>query len=300
MMLSEYTPTRADTLNKLFIPEIEAPIPTKFLWLDVMHSAENGQKIYSGNHLHSFYEVHFVVSGEITYECGDEIVSVPKDHALLIPPGVAHRSLDNSANFLKASFAFLPDLSKEPSLSLPQDRVVSFVYPRRITEDIDRILLTCETCDAFTAYLVSAYCLGILYDMIRALEIDIPARGGAQVDPRFDIAKSFIRNNKNRLIFCEDVAKECCLSSKQLNRIFKQHTGKTLFEYIVDSRLRYAQNLLLQSGATIKEIGYMLGFENESSFISFFKRQCGMPPSAFRKQGSAINDVRYTFKEDNQ
>ena len=298
MMLSEYSSARADILNKLSIPEAEAPIPTKFLWLDVINSADTGHKVYSGSHLHSFYEVHFVISGSIAYECSDTTITVAKDHALLIPPGIPHRSLENTSGFLKASFAFLPDISKTSFLSLPCKDAVSFVYPRRVVEDIDRILLACGENDAFSAYLISSFCLEMLYDIIRALDIEIPSRDNAEADPRFDIAKAFIRNNRNRLIGCEDVAKECCLSPKQLSRIFKQHTGKTLFEYIVENRLRYAQNLLLQSGATVKEIGYMLGFENESSFISFFKRQSGLPPSAFRKQGNIIEDVRYTIKEE--
>ncbi len=297
MILSEYTPARADVLNKLSIPETESPIPVKFLWLDVMDSADDGHKAYDGIHLHSFYEVHFVISGDISYECAGRTITVTQDHALLIPPGVPHRRSDNQGHFLKASFAFLPEFGKKSPLSLPTDQVLSFIYPRQIAEDIDRILQICDHNDMFSAYLVSSLCLCVFHAVLRSLGAEIPPRVHVDTDPRFEIAKTFIRNNKHRLIGCEDVAKECCLSSKQLTRIFKTHTGQTLFEYIMDQRYRYSQNLLLQSNATIKEIGYMLGFENESGFISFFKRQSGMSPHMFRKQGSAIEDVRYQGKD---
>ena len=102
-------------------------------------------------------------------------------------------------------------------------------------------------------------------------------------EPRLYYAKLYVYNNSNRLITCEDVAKNCSLSRKQLNRIFKKYTGQTLKDYIISSRAQYAERLVLQAEYSIKQISYMMGFENVSGFVGFFKRQFGMPPKLYRE-----------------
>lgn len=284
MLLSEYSLARAEKLNKMSIPEMEGPIPIKFLWLDIIDSADNGRNYYRQLHLHSFYEVHFVISGEACYECAGKTVTISQDHALLIPPKTPHYRIEDDRHFLKLSFAFFWDSDKGQGINLPRDKSTLFVFPRQVSEDFDRILQICDQNDIFSAHLISSLCLCVFHTVLRSLNVELPPRSEPGTDPRLAIAKAFIRNNKHRLIGCEDVAKECCLSSKQLSRIFKTHTGMTLFEYIINQRYRYAKHLLLQSDATVKEIGYMLGFGNESGFISFFKRQSGTTPFLFRKQ----------------
>ena len=64
------------------------------------------------------------------------------------------------------------------------------------------------------------------------------------LDKRYIDVKEYIDNNKQRIINCEDVAKECFLSAKQLNRVFKNSTGITVFEYIVASKIKYAKQFL--------------------------------------------------------
>jgi AraC-like DNA-binding protein len=45
----------------------------------------------------------------------------------------------------------------------------------------------------------------------------------------------------------------------------------------------YAKQLLLED-KSVKEIGYSLGFDNESGFVSFFKRHCGVSPGVYKKE----------------
>ncbi len=43
-----------------------------------------------------------------------------------------------------------------------------------------------------------------------------------------------------------------------------------------------AKNILLNSGQSISEIGYALGFEYPQHFSNLFKSKTGMSPSEFR------------------
>ena len=69
---------------------------------------------------------------------------------------------------------------------------------------------------------------------------------------------------------------------KLLNRIFKKYTNKTVHQYITDKKINYAISLLNTNNYSIKEIGYTLGFENQTAFISFFKRHCGKSPGSYK------------------
>ena len=53
-------------------------------------------------------------------------------------------------------------------------------------------------------------------------------------------------------------------------------------EYISSVRMKYAQNLLLTTNMSVKEISAQAEFENENHFIKFFKYHEGKSPSKFR------------------
>jgi AraC-like DNA-binding protein len=49
-------------------------------------------------------------------------------------------------------------------------------------------------------------------------------------------------------------------------------------------RLAHAKELLLHAGATVGEAALACGFEDESYFVRFFKKQTGVTPGAYRKR----------------
>ena len=73
-------------------------------------------------------------------------------------------------------------------------------------------------------------------------------------------------------------------SPNVLGRIFKPLAGKPVFQYITQVRLQHAQELLLHSSLTNKEIALACGFENTSYFYSLFKQELGLTPSEYRKR----------------
>lgn len=290
---SEYTAERARALDRMSLPDIETPLNVKTLWLDIMCEKSKEARSYSGTHEHSFHELHIIFDGCAVYECEEDTVTLSEGQALLLAPHTAHRFLRADNHLCKASLAFSIDKAGAALLPLRRDRYEVFAIPPEMAATIDRILRQAEQTDLFTPVLISNGILEMLYATFRALSMPLPHHCESGYDTRYLVAKSYIAQNKHRLIVCEDVAKECCLSVKQLSRIFKMHTDLSLFEYIIRSRVNYAKKLL-DGQHSVKEIGYMLGFENESSFIAFFKRQCGMPPGVYRRENvrNATENVR--------
>lgn len=284
MTISEYTPERADALNKLNIPEAEAPINIKILWVELLTADNIYNRIYTETHSHSAYEMHFILSGRADYEYNGKAASIHTNEALFIPPEVLHKYTGCSKDMLKFSITFSLGKAGLSSEIFNDIAAQLLTLSDDVTDNINSILKYSDKKDFFAPGIISGRILEIIYSVCGSLKIKLPQTDDNKIPARVLVAKEYIDNNKHRIIKCEDVAKECCLSSKQLNRIFKSCTGSSVFEYIISSKIKYAKKLLSQKEYSIKEISFMLGFENECIFVSYFKRHCDMPPGAFRKQ----------------
>jgi AraC family transcriptional regulator len=64
--------------------------------------------------------------------------------------------------------------------------------------------------------------------------------------------------------------------------LFKQSTGLTPHQYVIQCRVERAKQLLLQGELTIADIAYRVGFANQSHLNRHFKRLFGVTPKAIR------------------
>jgi AraC-like DNA-binding protein len=72
------------------------------------------------------------------------------------------------------------------------------------------------------------------------------------------------------------------MTVSNLSKNFKRDTGMTLKEYFDSQLLRNAKQKLLLSDASVKEIAYSLGFNDEFYFSRFFKKHEGIAPREYR------------------
>lgn len=82
----------------------------------------------------------------------------------------------------------------------------------------------------------------------------------------------------------QTVARALGLSASHLAAVFRQTTGRTLHQTLLDLRLRRANELLLQSPLSIKEIAVLTGWSNQLYFSAAYRRRHGQPPSAVREK----------------
>jgi AraC family transcriptional regulator, transcriptional activator of pobA len=79
-------------------------------------------------------------------------------------------------------------------------------------------------------------------------------------------------------------AEKLNMSSRNLNLISQSVFGKSITEIIETRKLIEARNLLLNSGKSVSEIGYELGYNEKSYFTRVFRKKTGVTPSAYRDQ----------------
>lgn len=80
----------------------------------------------------------------------------------------------------------------------------------------------------------------------------------------------------------EDLASLVGMTPSAFSRFFKQHTTRTLSDYIIDIRLGNAARMLVDTSCSISEISYACGFNNLSNFNRIFKARRGNTPRDFR------------------
>ena len=95
--------------------------------------------------------------------------------------------------------------------------------------------------------------------------------------------KEWVRINADRNISVKDVAEYFQYNESHINRIFKIAYGTSIKQYIIDIRLNKAKILLQTSLYNIKQIAYIMGYENENLFVKFFEYHIKMTPTEYRQ-----------------
>ena len=93
-------------------------------------------------------------------------------------------------------------------------------------------------------------------------------------------AARYIDKNFGENVSLDDLSRACGISKYHLSREFKKWHGKTIIEYLTETRLSYAKELLRYSDLSVESIAEACGIPNTSHFIRLFKtRECCTPLS---------------------
>ena len=94
---------------------------------------------------------------------------------------------------------------------------------------------------------------------------------------------SYINQHYREKITTGQLSEHVSLNRNYLIRIFKQQLNMTPNEYIQETRLFYARELLLNSQLSIQEIADACGFQSCAYFSKVFKARIQTTPSEYRK-----------------
>lgn len=103
------------------------------------------------------------------------------------------------------------------------------------------------------------------------------------IQERFE---EFVRLLETNIVSMKNVSEYAdllSLSPYQLNSIAKTSVGKTVSDLINDQIILEAKRHLIATPAQVKELADLLGYEDPSYFIRFFKKHTGQSPDSFRK-----------------
>jgi len=92
-------------------------------------------------------------------------------------------------------------------------------------------------------------------------------------------------------ISVDEIAAELQVSTRQLNRVFRQYLGTTPFRVAQTKRLHFAKQLIDETRLSMTEICFAAGFGSIRRFNDVFNKTYGQSPSRLRKRRKSKSSI---------
>lgn len=136
-------------------------------------------------------------------------------------------------------------------------------------------------------------------DLTRTVELEVEARirrlacSYASAEGEVDSSgthiaamTAYLMDHYRDQISAGDVADAAGLNRHYAMRLFKKHSGLSIWQYLLRLRVSHAQHLLLTTDAPVVTVGLESGFTTQSRFYEIFTRECKLSPAEYRHRGA--------------
>lgn len=96
--------------------------------------------------------------------------------------------------------------------------------------------------------------------------------------------EQYIEQNYRSRISLDEIASALHANGSYLSRLYKNKTGKNLFDAILEKRIEAARDYLAHTDMKTYEISGNVGIEDSGYFSKMFKKKTGLSPKEFRKR----------------
>ena len=112
------------------------------------------------------------------------------------------------------------------------------------------------------------------------------AAGSGKLSPEVSRAIDYIEAHADRSIGLQDVADAAFRSASHLARLLTAEVGMPPHRYLINIRLRRAQQLLIRTSTPIAQIAFDCGFSHQGHITRTFRKLLQTTPAAFRREFS--------------
>ena len=117
---------------------------------------------------------------------------------------------------------------------------------------------------------------------VRAAEIPTRSESGGLAKWRLKLVAMYVEEHLGEKVTLADMAGASRLSRMHFAVLFRRATGMRPHEYLLNQRIRAAQQMLEASEKSIVEIASDVGFQNQAHFTTVFKRFASCTPARWR------------------
>lgn len=243
-------------------------------------------------HSHEFIEIVYIVNGEAENKIGDEYVPLKSGDIIVMADKDIQHSIHpkgDPAEFSIVNIIFPYDfyqfdwevLSPKQVFSTEKIPNSKFIV-EQIIEEYQKKSWMYED----ITYCLTKILLTNIYRCLPARKVKRTNKGQSkkQVYSYIEIAKKYIRNNYDKQITVEDVAKACALSKQYLQRLFKREKNTSIVAYIVKYRIEQACRYLLKTDFPVVKVAQLVGFNDLKYFYLQFKKIVGETPLSYKEK----------------
>ncbi|MBD1997586.1 helix-turn-helix transcriptional regulator [Leptolyngbya sp. FACHB-541] len=143
------------------------------------------------------------------------------------------------------------------------------------TDSIGEQLYAESLMQVLMVHLLRQYC---------ALQPKIQDHAGKLTTQHLQPVLDYIHSYLDRPLQLAQLAGIAGISQYHFCRVFRQATGVSPYQFVLQQRMEKAKELLRQRKCTIAEIALLVGYTDQSRFTRHFKRYVGATPSMFLRQ----------------
>lgn len=103
------------------------------------------------------------------------------------------------------------------------------------------------------------------------------------IDDRVLKVMAYVKDNFKQEITTESLASLVFVTKAHLGRLFRETLGYSPIQYVLRTRIQYAQRLLITTDFSILTIANEVGINDVSYFIRLFKQKIGFTPQEYRE-----------------
>ncbi len=223
--------------------------------------------------------LQYVISGEGTIICDDQIFTVRSGDTFLLPSNTNHIYYSTPENhFERIWINFKGELSTALLSAFKLERQIVF-HKTDTYALLEEIQHACATSKTATEYEQSSSLVFFkTLQFLATQKTEIKETSEQIEEIRLYIACHIMDNIK----LCE-IAEHFYVSEEHLIRLFKKSYHVTPHQYILQSKLRLAMIMLRTTNDSIEEISNRLNFSDPRHFSAQFKKHIGIRPLAYRK-----------------
>jgi YesN/AraC family two-component response regulator len=253
-------------------------------------------------HFHEEFELNFIENAKGAKRIvGDNIETIDNMELVLVGSNIPHGWFTHecqSENVHEVTIQFHRDLFDEKFLNRNQMSFIRSMLERSFRgisfapETIKNIkprLLELSKTSGFSSVMEL---LSILHDlsvsrnMKTLTTLTFANEQTSYESRRIEKAFEYMRNNYEKEISLDDIAKIVNMTVVSFSRFIKKRTGKTFIDSLNDIRLGHASRLLIDTRLSIAEVSYRCGYNNLSYFNRIFKKKHNYTPKEFRENYS--------------
>lgn len=255
-------------------------------------------------HSHQQFELFILQEGQVHYLINNQVYRIEPGTVILLDGSELHKVqlIDEEAAYVRSIVHFDPNWVK-PSLEASEaDFLLTYfsefhhrLFKLRETSDWQTLLTLVKQLSELTAEKYSSQNKAIIKIRLAHLLSHIyKAEKRTVLEEEYDKSEkaklaeeiaSYIQQHFDEKWTIEQLAKDLNLSQSYASHLFKEVTGYTIMDYLMNYRLIQAKAILSMSSEeiSIKDCAYQCGFESDAHFNRFFKKKTGMTPYTFKK-----------------
>ncbi len=263
--------------------------------VDIAHRLTFSSKHKVAPHLHPFFEFTYVEKGQMYYTVEERSFKVGPGQAFIMPTNNVHhwesraqsvtlfgimctasptraakntlghrldegtRALGNRLVASSSLRAAIRDLYREADQRQPDHQKAAALYLNLVLLNIFRPVREA---------------LGVRTEDAK-MEAPLPARRLVLA------AKAYAEANLPSGVSVQDLARHLEISTRHVNRVFRETEERSAVGYLQELRLERAKTLLREARYPVKAVAGMCGFKDLGYFSRCFRKETGRPPTAF-------------------